>query len=226
MTLGERISELRKQKNYSQEYIAQKLDISRQAVYKWEKDLSSPDTSHIIKLAELFGVSIEYLATGKSDNVIPEITERKTGRKSHKKRSRLFKAVVSIICVFFVILISSVTFIATRDVSFDAGACSGGFKTYIWNKYKDELFEKYLDGFENDNCNRELIEDSQYVVFKDRTIVFFFDVAVTDENGEKWTDYVHIRGKRVWHEKYILGDCVLSEKLSPYDYFGPGDDGE
>ena len=69
MTLGERISELRKQKNYSQEYIAQKLDISRQAVYKWEKDLSSPDTSHIIKLAELFGVSIEYLATGKTDNV-------------------------------------------------------------------------------------------------------------------------------------------------------------
>lgn len=39
MTLGERISDLRKQRNYSQEYIAQELDISRQAVYKWEKDL-------------------------------------------------------------------------------------------------------------------------------------------------------------------------------------------
>lgn len=226
MTLGERISNLRKEKNYSQEYLAQALDISRQAVYKWEKDLSSPDTAHLIKLAELLGVSVEYLATGKNGSVIVEKTTENEIKKSRKKKSRLFKAMVSIICVFSVILISSVVFIATRDVSFDAGGCSGGFKTAVWHKYKDELFEKYLDGFNNDNCNRELIEDSRCVIFKDKTIVFFFDVAVTDENGNEWIDYVHITGKRIWTWKYILGNCVLSEKLSPENYFGIGDDGE
>lgn len=225
MTLGERISDLRKQRNYSQEYIAQELDISRQAVYKWEKDLSSPDTAHLIKLAELLGVSVEYLATGNTENVSPEITYIKTNMKPRKKRSRLFKASVSIICIFSIIFISSVAFIATRGVSFDAGACSGGFETHIWDKYKDTLFKKYSYGF-LDNNSRELIEDSYTVIFKGNTIVFFFDVAVTDENGNKWTDYVHIIGKRIWIEKYILGNCVLSEKLSPESYFGIGDDGE
>lgn len=226
MTLGERISELRKQKNYSQEYIAQELDISRQAVYKWEKDLSSPDTAHLIKLADILGVSVEYLATGKTADVTSEISHIKTKKKPLKKRSRLFKAMVSIICIFSVILISSVAFIATRPVSWDAGVCSGGFRTHIWDKYKEVLFEKYMQGFNNDNCTAELIEHTYDVIFMDKTIVFFFDVAVTDENGEKWTDYVHIRGKRVWFEKYILGNCVLSEKLSPENYFGIGNDGD
>lgn len=226
MTLGERINELRKLKNYSQEYLAEMLDISRQAVYKWEKDLSSPDTAHLIKLAEILGVSVEYLATGKTENKIFENPAENTIKKLRKKRSRFFKATVSILCVFCVILISSVAFIATRPVSFDAGVCSGGFKTHIWDKYKDALFEKYMQGFNNDNCTAELIEHTHNVIFMDKTIVFFFDVAVTDENGEKWTDYVHIRGKRVWFEQYILGNCVLSEKLSPENYFGVGNYGD
>lgn len=64
-TIGQRISELRKSNSYSQEYIAEKLNVSRQAVSKWEQDLSAPDTYNLIALAELFGVSVEYLATGK-----------------------------------------------------------------------------------------------------------------------------------------------------------------
>lgn len=59
MSIGTRIAEQRKQKNFSQEYVAGKLDVSRQAVSKWEKDLSKPDTGNMIKLAELFGVSVE-----------------------------------------------------------------------------------------------------------------------------------------------------------------------
>ncbi len=204
MTLGERISEARKQKNYSQEYIAHELDISRQAVYKWEKGLSRPDTAHLIKLASLLNVTVEYLANGKTDGTVLQNSE-----KTRKKRSRFFKAAVSVICVFTVMLISSVAFIATRPVSFDAAACSGGFKTHIWDKYKDALFEKYMQSFADDNCTRELIENSQDVAFEDKTIIFFFDVAVTDENGERWTDYIHIKGKRIWFEKYVLENCFL-----------------
>ncbi len=67
MSIGKRISELRKQKNLSQEYIAEKLGVSRQAVSKWEQDLSAPDTYNLIALAELLGVTVEYIATGKKD---------------------------------------------------------------------------------------------------------------------------------------------------------------
>ena len=65
MTIGERIADLRKEKNISQGQLAQALDLTRQAVSKWENDLTSPDTIHLIKLADLLDTDIEYLATGR-----------------------------------------------------------------------------------------------------------------------------------------------------------------
>jgi transcriptional regulator with XRE-family HTH domain len=65
MSIGQRISERRRSFGYSQEYIAEQLNVSRQAVSKWEQDLSAPDTYNLIALAELLDVSVEYLATGK-----------------------------------------------------------------------------------------------------------------------------------------------------------------
>ncbi len=64
MSIGSRITALRKEHGFSQEYIAQELGVSRQAVSKWEQDLSSPDTNNLIALAGLFHVSVEYLAVG------------------------------------------------------------------------------------------------------------------------------------------------------------------
>jgi len=54
MTLGKRIQELRKQNNFSQEQLAEKLEVSRQAISKWELDQSIPDTDKIIQLSYLF----------------------------------------------------------------------------------------------------------------------------------------------------------------------------
>lgn len=65
MSIGQRISELRRNYGYSQEYIAEQLQVSRQAVSKWEQDLCAPDTYNLIALAELLGVTVEYLAIGK-----------------------------------------------------------------------------------------------------------------------------------------------------------------
>ncbi|MBE6632138.1 MAG: helix-turn-helix transcriptional regulator, partial [Ruminococcaceae bacterium] len=64
MTIGKRIRELRVSRSYSQEYLAEKLGVSRQAVSKWETDLSAPDTYNLIALSKLFGVSVEYIAIG------------------------------------------------------------------------------------------------------------------------------------------------------------------
>lgn len=64
MSIGERIAELRKQQNMSQGQLAQALDVSRQAVSKWENDQASPDTLNLIKLADLLDTDVEYLATG------------------------------------------------------------------------------------------------------------------------------------------------------------------
>ena len=66
MTIGQRIAKCRKEKNLSQEYIAEMLEVSRQAVSKWECDLTEPDTGNLIALSNLFGVSVEYLAKGET----------------------------------------------------------------------------------------------------------------------------------------------------------------
>lgn len=65
MSIGERIMELRKQAKVSQLDLARMLDVSRQAVSKWENDLAFPDVSNLIKLADLLDTDIEYLATGR-----------------------------------------------------------------------------------------------------------------------------------------------------------------
>lgn len=64
MSIGERISQLRKENNISQQQLARALDVSRQAVSKWENDLTSPDTVKLIQLADVLNTEVEYLATG------------------------------------------------------------------------------------------------------------------------------------------------------------------
>jgi len=64
MSIGQRISELRIKRNISQLDIAKSLDVSRQAVSKWENDKSSPDTINLIRLADLLNTDVQYLATG------------------------------------------------------------------------------------------------------------------------------------------------------------------
>lgn len=65
MSLGERISELRKVQNLSQGQLADALSVSRQAVSKWENGRSSPDSVKLIQLADVLDTDIEYLTTGR-----------------------------------------------------------------------------------------------------------------------------------------------------------------
>jgi len=59
--IANRLVQMRKEKGYSQEALAEQLGISRQAVSKWERAESSPDTSNLITLAKLYGVSLDEL---------------------------------------------------------------------------------------------------------------------------------------------------------------------
>lgn len=61
MTLGQRIQELRRQQNLSQEALGEKLGVSRQAISKWESDLTIPELDKLIALSKLFGVPMGQL---------------------------------------------------------------------------------------------------------------------------------------------------------------------
>lgn len=61
ITTANRLYELRKQHGLSQDELADKLNVSRQAVSKWERSESSPDTDNLIALAKLYGISLDEL---------------------------------------------------------------------------------------------------------------------------------------------------------------------
>ena len=61
MTLGEKLSKLRKENNITQEQLADTLGVSRQSVSKWESDLAYPETEKLIRLGDLFKCSLDYL---------------------------------------------------------------------------------------------------------------------------------------------------------------------
>lgn len=68
MILAEKIMSLRKRSGWSQEELAEQLDVSRQSVSKWESGTSIPDIEKIIKMSELFSVSTDYLLKDSDDD--------------------------------------------------------------------------------------------------------------------------------------------------------------
>ena len=67
MTIGKRIGLLRRQKGLTQEELASHMGVSPQAVSKWENDQTCPDISALPKLAQLFGVTVDELLSGKEE---------------------------------------------------------------------------------------------------------------------------------------------------------------
>lgn len=77
MILADKITMERKKNGWSQEELAEKLSVSRQAVSKWESAQSVPDLQRIIRMAELFGVSTDYLLRDEIEEVsVPEVANR------------------------------------------------------------------------------------------------------------------------------------------------------
>ena len=80
--IANKLVELRKKNGLSQEELADKLGLSRQAVSKWERAESSPDTDNLICLAKLYNVSLDELLN--TDETIEEISREVKEREEEK----------------------------------------------------------------------------------------------------------------------------------------------
>ena len=110
MSLGSNIYDLRSQAVLSQEELAAKLGVSRQSVSKWETDTSVPDVDKLIQLSKVFGITLDELVNGASNEQPlaplqePTKTEYISGIKSSSFRTRkIIGAVligVSLLAVF------------------------------------------------------------------------------------------------------------------------------
>lgn len=70
MILADKIMNERKRNGWSQEELAEKLSVSRQSVSKWESAQSVPDLQKVIQMAEVFGVSTDYLLKDELESAV------------------------------------------------------------------------------------------------------------------------------------------------------------
>ena len=82
-SIGRRINEYRRQRNITQEQLAETMGVTSQAVSKWENDISCPDISVLPQLADFFGVSLDLLLRGESPNRVQLLAENQRKDFNH-----------------------------------------------------------------------------------------------------------------------------------------------
>ena len=123
MDFNNRLYQLRKQKGLSQEELANRLNVSRQTVSKWEVGDSTPDMEKLIAMSDLFDVSLDNLVMGKEDagdmhdtprsELVATINEKVLTDKNKKKAKSIIKTIAIIAGIVFAIdAISMIIFFA------------------------------------------------------------------------------------------------------------------
>lgn len=95
MTFGKKLQSLRKEHNISQEKLAEAINVSRQAVSKWEQDLVVPDTENLLLVSKYFDVSLEELLGTQTKTTSPKYigkpySESRHNTNSVKRSSKIF----------------------------------------------------------------------------------------------------------------------------------------
>lgn len=106
--LGERLFELRKAKNLTQDDVAEKLNVSRQTVSKWETDQSTPDFDKIVPLCELFEIGVDELLTGKKPVEEKKQENVLTKQEVKEKSAKVVSSSVFLYFLAIIVLIVSI----------------------------------------------------------------------------------------------------------------------
>lgn len=98
MKLSDKIIQLRKSNGWSQEDLAEKINVSRQAISRWENGTALPDSNNILQLSKLFNVTADYLLNDdyESDDDIPCLKETNKALDNQKKNYRKLLLVASV----------------------------------------------------------------------------------------------------------------------------------
>jgi len=141
MKLSEKIIKLRKINGWSQEDLAAKVNVSRQAISRWEGGTAQPDATNILQLSKLFGVTTDYLLNEEyeSDNDLPKVQEVKNDGM-HQIMIYMITLEVMIVIIQFMstVILNNVFFGILSFVPFVA--VIGGFE-YAYQKKESEANE-------------------------------------------------------------------------------------
>ena len=105
MELKEKLVALRKEKGLTQLAVAEKLDVSRQAISRWESGTALPSTDNLKCLGALYWVPVDYLINEETERVNSESDSKKENedRRDHKRLSRGIVACISVVLIVIVV---------------------------------------------------------------------------------------------------------------------------
>ena len=120
-----------------------------------------------------------------------------------KKRSVIY-VVAAMICGM---ILASIAYIRMLPVEWDAGACGGGYATFVFNKYGKELAQKYTSRLSNkdDILCAKAIRGTQSARWEGQTFYLIFDIQYADAKQGVVTETVRFIGRRVWIDTYKWG---------------------
>ena len=143
--LGERLLELRKEKKLSQEEVADKLNVTRQTISKWETDQSTPDFDKIVPLCELYGITpnelfIELKEKVPSKKVETTFNFEEEMKKSNKKAKGIAISIllyfVSIVWIMIAIPVLNMNPIVSSALFLLICGLATGIIVYVCIRYK------------------------------------------------------------------------------------------
>ena len=107
MTFAEKLVQLRKREGYTQEEVADRLEVSRQAISRWEMGTAVPDSSNLLQISKLFKVSADYLLNDdyESDDDLPKVKEVKNDNVNQIMMYLIVLEVMMLIMQFMAVVI-------------------------------------------------------------------------------------------------------------------------
>jgi len=114
MTFAEKLVQLRKREGYTQEELAEKLEVSRQAISRWEMGTAVPDSSNLLQISKLFKVSADYLLHDEyeSDEDLPKVKEVQNNNANQIMMYLIILEVMMLIMQFMAVVILNNAFFA------------------------------------------------------------------------------------------------------------------
>ena len=140
MTIGDRLYNLRKERNLSQEDLANELDVSRQTISKWETNQSIPDFDKIVPICKYFGITTDELLTGNKD-IVKTTSDNVKSNFARNIAAAVFLYIISLV----VIILFAAEFnkpIIGVSIFFAIIAIATGLLVYNGIYYKKESKEK------------------------------------------------------------------------------------
>lgn len=125
---ADRLLDLRRKAGYSQEQLADLLDVSRQAISKWEGAQGRPEVDNVVKLSQIYRVSTDYILTGSAS--VPSVYET-SSTPSPRELSREYRFALSALMVIAgtaLVFVLVVSILAILSMVLTGGADIPGWK--------------------------------------------------------------------------------------------------